>query len=90
MENISITEAEGRVRDFANAERVEDRVYELAQELVSDYICRVEHDCNVIDADGKNCNSYLRYNDAEQWYDDVREDAMHIVLEKIADWIKEQ
>lgn len=90
MEKISITEAEGRVRDFANAEHIEDRVYELAQELVNDYICRVENRCFVTDADGRNCNSYLHREDSEYWFDEVREDAKHIIFERIAEWIKEQ
>lgn len=70
---ISIFDAEQKVREFANKELVEDRVYELAQDLVNKYIDKVEEEFAITDENG---------NDT-MWYDDVREDAMKIIFEKL-------
>lgn len=70
---ISIFDAEQKVREFANKELVEDRVYELAQDLVNKYINKVEEEFAITDVNG----------DDTMWYDDVRDDAMKIIFEKL-------
>ena len=75
---ISIFDAEQKVREFANNELVEDRVYELAQDLVNKYIGKVEGEFAIIDENG----------DDTMWYDDVREDAMKIIFEKLDAFFK--
>ena len=49
---ISIFDAEQKVREFANKELVEDRVYELAQDLVNKYIDKVEEEFAITDVNG--------------------------------------
>jgi hypothetical protein len=75
---ISIFDAEQKVREFANNELVEDRVYELAQDLVNKYIGKVEEEFAITDENG----------DGTMWYDDVREDAMKIIFEKLDAFFK--
>ena len=75
---ISIFDAEQKVREFANKELVEDRVYELAQDLVNKYIGKVEEEFAITDENG----------DDTMWYDDVREDAMKIIFEKLDAFFK--
>ena len=70
---ISIFDAEQKVREFANNELVEDRVYELAQDLVNKYIDKVEEEFAITDENG----------DDTMWYDEVREDAIKIIFEKL-------
>ena len=52
---ISIFDAEQKVREFANKELVEDRVYELAQDLVNKYIDKVEEEFAITDVNGVEC-----------------------------------
>lgn len=77
---ISIFDAEQKVREFANKELIEDRVYELAQDLVDKYIKQVEDEygveCDAVDLDGS------------MWYDEVREDAKKILFEKLDAFFK--
>ena len=75
---ISIFDAEQKVREFANKELVEDRVYELAQDLVNKYIGKVEEEFAITDVNG----------DGTMWYDDVRDDAMKIIFEKLDAFFK--
>lgn len=75
---ISIFDAEQKVREFANKELVEDRVYELAQGLVNKYINKVEEEFAITDENG----------DDTMWYDEVREDAMKIIFEKLDAFFK--
>ena len=75
---ISIFDAEQKVREFANNELVEDRVYELAQGLVNKYIGKVEEEFAITDENG----------DDTMWYDEVREDAMKIIFEKLDAFFK--
>lgn len=75
---ISIFDAEQKVREFANKELVEDRVYELAQDLVNKYIGKVEEEFAITDVNG----------DDTMWYDDVRDDAMKIIFEKLDAFFK--
>ena len=75
--SISIFDAEQKVREFANKELVEDRVYELAQDLVNKYIDKVEEEFAITDENGVECVG------ESLWYDDVREDAMKIIFEKL-------
>ena len=75
---ISIFDAEQKVREFANKELVEDRVYELAQDLVNKYIDKVEEEFAITDVNG----------DDTMWYDDVRDDAMKIIFEKLDAFFK--
>lgn len=75
---ISIFDAEQKVREFANNELVEDRVYELAQDLVNKYIDKVEEEFAITDENG----------DDTMWYDEVREDAIKIIFEKLDAFFK--
>ena len=75
---ISIFDAEQKVREFANKELVEDRVYELAQDLVNKYIDKVEEEFAITDENG----------DDTMWYDEVREDAIKIIFEKLDAFFK--
>ena len=76
--SISIFDAEQKVREFANNELVEDRVYELAQDLVNKYIDKVEEEFAITDENG----------DDTMWYDEVREDAIKIIFEKLDAFFK--
>lgn len=78
---ISIFDAEQKVREFANKELIEDRVYELAQDLVNGYIKKVEDEYAVTDENGVECDGEC--GDGYMWYDEVREDAMKIIFEKL-------
>ena len=78
---ISIFDAEQKVREFANKELVEDRVYELAQDLVNKYIDKVEEEFAITDVNGAECVGGSC--DGTMWYDDVRDDAMKIIFEKL-------
>ena len=78
---ISIFDAEQKVREFANKELVEDRVYELAQDLVNKYIDKVEEEFAITDVNGAECAGESCVD--TMWYDDVREDAMKIIFEKL-------
>lgn len=80
---ISIFDAEQKVREFANKELVEDRVYELAQDLVNKYIDKVEEEFAITDENGVECVG------ESLWYDDVREDAMKIIFEKLDAFFKD-
>ena len=75
---ISVFDAEQKVREFANNELVEDRVYELAQDLVNKYIDKVEEEFAITDENG----------DDTMWYDEVREDAIKIIFEKLDAFFK--
>lgn len=82
--SISIFDAEQKVREFANKELIEDRVYELAQDLVNKYIGKVEEEFTITDENGVECDG----DNGTMWYDDVREDAMKIIFEKINAFFK--
>ena len=83
---ISIFDAEQKVREFANKELVEDRVYELAQDLVNKYIDKVEEEFAITDVNG---GEYVGEScDGTMWYDNVRDDAMKIIFEKLDAFFK--
>ena len=84
---ISIFDAEQKVREFANKELVEDRVYELAQDLVNKYIDKVEEEFAITDVNGVECVGESCVD--TMWYDDVREDAMKIIFEKLDAFFKD-
>lgn len=77
---ISIFDAEQKVREFANKELIEDRVYELAQSLADKYIKQVEDEYGV-ECDGESV-------DGSMWYDEVKEDTMKILFEKLDAFFK--
>lgn len=77
---ISIFDAEQKVREFANKELIEDRVYELAQDLADKYIKQVEDEYGV-ECDGESA-------DGSMWYDEVKEDTMKILFEKLDAFFK--
>ena len=83
---ISIFDAEQKVREFANKELVEDRVYELAQDLVNKYIDKVEEEFAITDVNGAECVG--ESCDGTMSYDDVRDDAMKIIFEKLDAFFK--
>lgn len=83
---ISIFDAEQKVREFANKELVEDRVYELAQDLVNKYIDKVEKEFAITDENGVECDG--ESCDGTMWYDDARDDAMKIIFEKLDAFFK--
>ena len=83
---ISIFDAEQKVREFANKELVEDRVYELAQDLVNKYIDKVEEEFAITDVNGVECVG--ESCDGTMWCDDVRDDAMKIIFEKLDAFFK--
>lgn len=76
MEKINIYEAENLVRKMANDELIQDRVYELAQGLTEKYIEKV---AGTNEIDGLD-----EYGSGEEWYDEVKEEAMHILFEKLS------
>ena len=81
---ISVWEAEREVRILAEKEPIEDRVYELAQELAEKYTAEVENNHRIVDDDsGEEVSEDA---DGTMWYDEVREDAKKIIFEKIADF----
>lgn len=84
---ISIFDAEQKVREFANKELVEDRVYELAQDLVNKYIDKVEEEFAITDVNGAECVGKSCVD--TMWYDDVRDDAMKIIFEKLDAFFKD-
>ena len=85
---ISIFDAEQNVIRLAMNEQVEDRAYEMAQDLVDKYIKQVEHEFAVTDANGVEC--YGESADGSMWYDEVREDAKRVICEKLAIFFQKQ
>lgn len=81
-DNISITDAETKVMELANNEHIEDRVYELAKELVEKYTSEVEEKFNIVDYDGEKVSD--ENHDGSMWYDEVRETAMKCLFEKLS------
>lgn len=81
-DSISITDAETKVMELANFEKIEDRVYELAKELVEKYASEVEERFSIVDCDGKEVN--VESNDGSMWYDEVRDTAMKCLFEKLS------
>lgn len=73
--SISIFDAEQKVKELANKELIEYRVYELVQDLVNKYIGKVEEEFTITDENGDKC--------VGMWYDDVKEDAMNIIFERL-------
>lgn len=87
--NINIFDAEQKVREMANNEMIEDRIYELAQELTEGYICRIHANNEVLDADGNPCDMLNPDRDGSMWYDEVRDDAMRILFEKMGEFFRQ-
>ena len=85
---ISIFDAEQKVIRRAMNEQVEDRAYEMAQELVDKYIKEVEDEYAVTDANGVECDGECA--DGSMWYDEVREDAKRVIFEKLAIFFQKQ
>ena len=87
---ITIDQAEQEVRALMNKEQIEDRVYELAQELATKYIDKVAKENTIIDCDGNVCNDEdgLDGHGGEMWYDEVRDEVMKGLFEMISDSFK--
>lgn len=80
---INIVDAERKVMDLANAEQVEDRVYELVQELVGKYTSEIGEKYSIVDCDGDEFSGDGSL-DGSMWYDEVRDTAMKCLFEKIS------
>ena len=81
---ITIDQAEQEVRALMNKEQIEDRVYELAQELATKYIDKVAEENTIIDCDGRPCTE--DDGSGEMWYDEVRDEVMKGLFEMISDF----
>lgn len=79
---ISVTDAEQKVMELANAEQIEDRAYELVKELVEKYSSEVEEKFKIVDYDGEEVSD--ENCDGSMWYDEVRETAMKCLFEKLS------
>lgn len=79
---ISVTDAEQKVMELANAEQIEDRVYELAKELAEKYSSEVEEKFKIVDYDGEEVSD--ENCDGSMWYDEVRDTAMKCLFEKLS------
>lgn len=85
---ISAQKAQGELIEAAKSyARIEDRIYELAQDLVWEIIQRIEKENDVVDADGTLVTSDT--TESELWYDEAREDAMQYMYEKMEDFFKQ-
>lgn len=83
---VTIQRAEGKVRELAENEQIEDRVYELAQSLVDGYISEINAGNTIVDCDGNPCTG--EDADGSMWYDEVREDAKKIIFEKLSEFFR--
>ena len=81
-EIISVTDAEIKVMELANNEKIEDRVYELAKELAEKYSSEVEEKFKIVDCDGEEVSD--ENCDGSMWYDEVRDTAMRCLFEKLS------
>ena len=84
-QKIDISDAERMVREMTNKEQIEDRVYELAQSLIDGYIKKVEDEHRIM-VNGKPASEEL--GSGEEWYDEIKDDMMKAVFERISDWMK--
>ena len=87
MKKISIQEAEQKMWELLDKEHLEDRLYELARELTNQYIEKIEKEYTIVDVDGVPCNSELS-EDGEMWYDDVREELVIDIFERVTNFVE--
>lgn len=78
---IEISTAEEMVCLMADGEQIEDRVYEMAQGLVNQYIGKVEANLEIAGLD--------ELGSGEEWYDEAREEAMKIIFEKLSEFFRQ-
>ena len=81
MKEIGIYEAERELAKRVAKRPIEDAVYELAFEVVQKIILEMEGEFCIVDIDGLPCMSDSGNDGC--WYDDVRDEMMQDVYEKV-------
>lgn len=85
MKEISISKAENELAKRVQNLSVEDAVYELAHDLVNREIVDMEREYYIVDEDGLPCMSDS--GTSETWYDDVCEDMIWKIYDKINNFL---
>ena len=65
---------------------LEDRVYELAQDICNQQINEIDEKYSVLDEDGQTYDG----SDGLEWYDDARVEFIETFFDKLKQWFDEQ